>query len=91
MTAETFDTAPPADSDSAAISQSAITAEILQIEAGYRASGVPELQPRLDYPPYRSSLLRHPTKDLHHADPESDRAVGAGASATATSTPSRPT
>ena len=27
-------------------------------------------QPRLDYPPYRSSLLRHPTKDLHHADPE---------------------
>lgn len=24
----------------------------------------------LDYPPYRSSLLRHPTKDLHHADPE---------------------
>ena len=29
-----------------------------------------ETQPRLDYPPYRSSLLRHPTKDLHHADPE---------------------
>lgn len=27
-------------------------------------------QPELDYPPYRSSLLRHPTKDLHHADPE---------------------
>jgi protocatechuate 3,4-dioxygenase beta subunit len=24
-----------------------------------------------DYPPYRSSVLRHPTKDLHHADPES--------------------
>ena len=69
-TAETFDAAPPADSDSAATSQSAITAEILQIEAGYRASGVAELQPRLDYPPYRSSLLRHPTKDLHHADPE---------------------
>ncbi len=29
-----------------------------------------EPQPRLDYPPYRSSLLRHPTKDLHPADPE---------------------
>ena len=29
-----------------------------------------ESAPRLDYPPYRSSLLRHPTKDLHHADPE---------------------
>ena len=29
-----------------------------------------ETQPRLDYAPYRSSLLRHPTKDLHHADPE---------------------
>ena len=26
--------------------------------------------PRLDYPPYRSSLLRHPTKDPHQADPE---------------------
>jgi protocatechuate 3,4-dioxygenase, beta subunit len=27
-------------------------------------------QPKLDFAPYRSSLLRHPTKDLHHADPE---------------------
>ena len=34
------------------------------------AAGVEETQPRLNYPPYRSSLLRHPTKDLHHADPE---------------------
>jgi len=69
-TAETFDTAPPADSNSAATSQSAITAEIVQIEAGYRASGVTELQPRLDYPPYRSTILRHPTKDPRHVDPE---------------------
>ena len=37
---------------------------------GVRARGRAETQPRLDYPPYRSSLLRHPTKDLHHADPE---------------------
>ncbi len=29
-----------------------------------------EHAPRLDYAPYRSSLLRHPTKDPHHADPE---------------------
>jgi len=27
-------------------------------------------QPLLDFPPYRSTLLRHPTKDLRHADPE---------------------
>ncbi|MHC3456118.1 hypothetical protein [Streptomyces prasinus] len=26
--------------------------------------------PRLDYRPYRSSQLRHPTKDLEHTDPE---------------------
>jgi len=53
--------------------QSEISAEIDDISAAYersrRASGA-EVQPRLDYPPYRSSLLRHPTKRLHHADPE---------------------
>ncbi|GAB6898914.1 protocatechuate 3,4-dioxygenase subunit beta [Kineosporia succinea] len=27
-------------------------------------------QPRIDFPAYRSSVLRHPTKDLRHADPE---------------------
>ncbi len=27
-------------------------------------------QPQLDFPPYRSSLLRHPTNALQHADPE---------------------
>jgi protocatechuate 3,4-dioxygenase beta subunit len=27
-------------------------------------------QPRLDYPPYRSSVLRHPTKDPQAVDPE---------------------
>ncbi|MGH3759305.1 protocatechuate 3,4-dioxygenase subunit beta [Actinophytocola sp.] len=30
----------------------------------------PQTHPWLDYPPYRSSIRRHPTKDLHHADPE---------------------
>lgn len=27
-------------------------------------------QTRIDYPPYRSSILRHPTKELRHVDPE---------------------
>ena len=43
-----------------------------------RRRGDAEPQPRLDYPPYRSSLLRHPTKDLHHADPEGIELCGAG-------------
>jgi len=49
------------------VSQAHITAEIEKIHA----AAVPgETQPRLDFPPYRSSLLRHPTKGLCHADPE---------------------
>ncbi|MFD4351178.1 protocatechuate 3,4-dioxygenase subunit beta [Nocardia sp. NPDC058518] len=40
------------------------------ISAEYDATGIVETQPRLDYRPYRSSLLRHPTKDPQHADPE---------------------
>src|ERR1700709_2537969 len=58
------------NSDSAAASQHAISAEIAAIESGYQRAGVGETQPRLGYAPYRSSLLRHPTKDLHHVDPE---------------------
>lgn len=38
--------------------------------AAYVADGREETQPHLDYPPYRSSLLRHPTKALQQADPE---------------------
>src|SRR5436190_15871853 len=57
-------------SDSASASQAEISAEIGTIESAYQRAGAEETQPRLDYPPYRSSLLRHPTKDLHHADPE---------------------
>ncbi len=56
--------------DGAVASQSEISAEIGAIESAYQRAGVEETQPRLSYPPYRSSLLRHPTKDLHHADPE---------------------
>ena len=72
-----------------------MSAEIDRIAREYAgspaAAGSGETQPRLDYPPYRSSVLRHPTKDLHHADPEGDRAVGAGVRARGTSTRSRPT
>jgi len=51
-------------------SQADITAEIAALSENYLESGATETQSRLDYPPYRSSVLRHPTKDLHHADPE---------------------
>jgi len=57
-------------SDRAATSQAEVSAEIEAIESAYQRAGVEETQPRLDYAPYRSSVLRHPTKDLHHADPE---------------------
>jgi len=48
--------------------QAEVSAEIEAIAAG--PSPGPQRQPRLDYPPYRSSVLRHPTKDLEPADPE---------------------
>lgn len=51
-------------------SQETISDEIAAIESAYQQAGVEETQPRTDYPPYRSSLLRHPTKSLQHADPE---------------------
>jgi protocatechuate 3,4-dioxygenase beta subunit len=44
-----------------------ISEEIGKIQADARAD---DLQPRLDFPPYRSTLLRHPTKELRHAEPE---------------------
>ena len=64
--------------DSASASQAQINSEIAAIESEYQRSGAEETQPRLDYSPYRSSLLRHPTKALQHADPESRRTLGAG-------------
>ena len=51
-------------------SQAAITAEIQRIREEDTRSVVPRTQPRIDFAPYRSSILRHPTKDLHQADPE---------------------
>src|SRR5262245_32255587 len=47
-------------------SQETISKEIAELQA-VAGGGT---QPVLDFPPYRSSLLRHPTKDLRHADPE---------------------
>jgi protocatechuate 3,4-dioxygenase, beta subunit len=60
--------------DAAAESQADLSAEMKALSEAYAEAlrnGAPaEIQPRLDYAPYRSSVLRHPTKDLHHADPE---------------------
>ncbi len=56
------------------VSQADISAEIATISAAYADRGAgadgAEPMPRVDYPPYRSSILRHPTKSLHQVDPE---------------------
>ena len=57
-------------SDAAKASQAEINAEIDELSGAHRSATEPWAQPLLDYPPYRSSILRHPTKDPHHADPE---------------------
>lgn len=52
-------------------SQATVDAEIAALSAAAQAAGfdtVPQTQ--LNWPPYRSSVLRFPTKDLRHADPE---------------------
>ncbi|KZS53634.1 protocatechuate 3,4-dioxygenase subunit beta [Mycobacterium kansasii] len=51
-------------------SQADITSEINAIAAEYQRAGGAETQPRLDYPPYRSSVLRHPERALLSVDPE---------------------
>ncbi|HET7196406.1 MAG TPA: protocatechuate 3,4-dioxygenase subunit beta [Nocardioides sp.] len=56
-----------ASSDTAHSTQAEVDAE-MAAAAATAVDGEP--QPRLDYPPYRSSLLRHPTKAQHPADPE---------------------
>nr|WP_325208572.1 protocatechuate 3,4-dioxygenase subunit beta [Salinibacterium sp.] len=54
--------------------QDEINAEMQALEQEYRdgvaAGGPVEERTRIDYAPYRSSLLRHPTKSLALADPE---------------------
>src|SRR5262245_59347925 len=49
-------------------SQGEITAQIAAIAAEH--GGSPSTGPRLDYPPYRSSALRHPKQPLLLVDPE---------------------
>ena len=51
-------------------SQELISREIAEIHAAAAEQPPDPVMPRLDFPPYRSSLLRHPTKELRHADPE---------------------
>lgn len=73
MTAENDDTFDPPyvkGADDAADTQTQLNDEMAQISRQYEASGTVENQPRLDYAPYRSSILRHPTKDPRHTDPE---------------------
>jgi protocatechuate 3,4-dioxygenase beta subunit len=53
--------------------QAGIDAEMAELRAGYereRVSAGDRTGVLLDYPPYRSSVLRHPTKGLQLADPE---------------------
>ncbi len=51
-------------------SQAEISEQIALLQQDYERAGVEESHTRLDYEPYRSSILRHPTKDLQQADPE---------------------
>lgn len=71
---ESFNDSHVLDPAATAVSQESISQEITDIHADYRQSLVEgkkaETQPRIDFAPYRSSLLRHPTKNLHHVDPE---------------------
>jgi protocatechuate 3,4-dioxygenase, beta subunit len=60
-------------SDAAAASQAEISAEIASIAADYdrdRDLAGTRTQPLLDYPPYRSSVLRHPSSELQLVDPD---------------------
>ncbi|MGI8679418.1 MAG: protocatechuate 3,4-dioxygenase subunit beta [Jatrophihabitans sp.] len=41
-----------------------------EIAGRHAAAGSDETQPRLDFRPYRSSVHRHPARELHLADPE---------------------
>ena len=76
LATQTTEAAPKlhAPLDAAAESQADLSAEMKAIGEAYARAlkdGAPaEVQPRLDNAPYRSSVLRPPTKSLHHADPE---------------------
>jgi protocatechuate 3,4-dioxygenase beta subunit len=58
--------------DQSPLDQETINAEIAALHEKAAAHSDPDPEPvLLDFPPYRSSLLRHPTKALQPADPES--------------------
>src|SRR5215475_9754353 len=63
-----YQVTPGANPEPELDSQARISEEIEAIGRTY-GEGT-ESQPRLDYPPYRSSRLRHPTKATEPADPE---------------------
>jgi protocatechuate 3,4-dioxygenase beta subunit len=50
--------------------QAGISAEIAALAVVAPAGTAEAGRPLLDYPPYRGTALRHPTKDPCHADPE---------------------
>lgn len=52
------------------MTQETIDREIAALARDYEQAGSAETGPRLDYPPYRSSALRHPTKEPQQVDPE---------------------
>ncbi|MFC1440326.1 protocatechuate 3,4-dioxygenase subunit beta [Streptacidiphilus sp. N1-10] len=56
-------TAPPS-SPAGVLTQQDIDREIAAAHKAYQAEGVPRQHPARDYPPYRSSTLRHPTRAL---------------------------
>ena len=63
----------PPGTDAILVSQAEISDEIAAIHAAEEAGpdgGAGGAQPKLDFAPYRSSILRHPTKNLHPANPE---------------------
>ena len=68
--------------DSAHNSQEEITEEIQASHRDYAqsvgAGGSVEHFPRVDFEPYRSSIYRHPTKDLVMTDPGDHRAALTG-------------
>ena len=74
ITGTRTDQAPDtASSDAASTTQAQVSAEIAAVhraDDAVRAAGGAVAGARLDFAPYRSSVLRHPTKDLTHADPE---------------------
>jgi protocatechuate 3,4-dioxygenase beta subunit len=49
------------------VSQRVISEEIEKVHADAQAG---RTQPRLDFRPYRSAILRHPVRELRYADPE---------------------